>query len=69
MGVVAAPSASRLPHVVADVHHGRRRLRPCEESPLRLEVLLHRAVQVEVVLAQVREDEDVEADTVEAAKR
>ena len=40
-----------------------------EEPPLRLEVLLHRPVQVEVVLAQVREDERVEADAVEAAER
>ena len=55
--------------VVADVHGRRRRLRACEEPPLRLEVLLHRPVQVEVVLAQVREDERVEAHTVEAPQR
>ncbi len=57
------------PPVVADVHGGRRRLGTCEQSPLRLEVLLHRPVQVEVVLAQVREDERVEAHAVEAPQR
>ena len=40
-----------------------------EESPLRLEVVLHRPVKVEVVLAQVREDESVEADPVETPER
>ena len=58
-----------FPPLVADVHRGRRRLRAREEPALRLEVLLHRAVEIEVVLAQVGEDERVEADTVEAAER
>ena len=44
----------------------RRRRVPCdEEAPLRLEVRLHVAVEVEVVLAEVREDEDGEANAVE----
>ena len=53
----------------ADVHRGGRWLRPREQPPLRLEVLLHRPVQVEVVLAQVREDEHVEANAVETPQR
>ncbi len=57
------------PPLVPDVHCRGRRLRPREEPPLRLEVLLHRAVQVEVVLAQVREHEHVEAYAVETAQR
>ena len=57
------------PPLVPDVHGRGRRLRPREEPPLRLEVLLHRAVQVEVVLAQVREDEHVEAHAVEPPQR
>ena len=52
---------------IADVHRRRRRSDTGEQPPLRLEVLLHVAVEVEVVLAQVRERERVEADTVEAA--
>ena len=55
--------------LVADVHRRRRRLRAGEEPPLRLEVVLHRPVQVEVILAQVREDERVEADAVEPSQR
>ena len=50
---------------VADVHRGRRRRRAREEPPLRHVVLLHRAVEVEVVLRQVREHERIEADAVE----
>ena len=61
--------ASRLPPLVADVDRGRRRRRAREEPPLRVEVVLHRPVQVEVVLAQVREDERVEADAVEPPER
>ena len=45
--------------LVTDVDHGLRGL--CEQAPLRLEVLLHRPVEVEVILGQVREDEDREA--------
>src|SRR5262249_11103962 len=37
-----------------------------EETPLRLKVRLHVAVEVEVILAEVREDEDTEAHAVEA---
>ena len=51
---------------VADVHCRRRRRRTGEEPPLRHVVLLHRAVEVEMVLRQVREHERVEADAVEA---
>ena len=56
-----------FPQRIADVDRGRRRLGAYEESALRLEVLLHRAVEIEVILAQVREDERVEAHAVEAS--
>ena len=70
----AAPCARRLvrqpaPVRVADVHRCRRCIRPDEEAAFRLEVVLHRPVEVEVVLAQVREDERREADAVEAPQR
>ena len=55
-----------FPPRIADIDRGRRRLRAGEEPALRLEVLLHRAVEIEVILAQVREDERVEAHAVEA---
>ena len=51
--------------LVAHVHRRRRRLRAGEEAALRLVVVLHRPVQVEVILREVREDERVEADAVE----
>src|SRR5205085_188059 len=54
--------------VVADVYRGRRRLVAGEQPPLRLEVPLERAVEVEVVLGQVREDEHGEADAIQAAE-
>ena len=57
------------PPLVADVDRGRRRRRAGEEPSLRVEVVVHRPVQVEVVLAQVREHERVEADAVEPAQR
>ena len=57
------------PPVVADVDRGRRRRRAGEEAPLRGEVLLHGPVQVEVILAQVREDERIEPDPVEPPER
>ena len=57
------------PPLVADVDRRRRRRRAREEAPLRVEVLLHRPVQVEVVLAQVREHERVEADAIEPPQR
>ncbi len=63
--VSASSAASRLSPLVADVHGGRRRVRPDEEPPLGLEVLLQRAVQVEVILGQVREDERVETNPTE----
>ena len=52
-------AASRLPPLVADVDD--RALGLGEEGGLRLVVGLHRAVEVEVVLRQVREDEHGEA--------
>ena len=55
--------------LVADVDRRRRRLRAGEEPALRLVVLLHRPVQVEVILREVREDERVEADAVEPPQR
>ena len=51
--------------LVADVHRRRWRLRAGEEAALRLVVLLHRPVQVEVVLGEVGEHERVEAHAVE----
>ena len=60
LGELAAPR-------IADVD--RRRRTPLEEEPpLRLEVVLHRPVQVEVVLRQVRERERAEADALETAE-
>ena len=57
------------PPLVADVDRSRRRRRAREQSSLRVEVVVHRPVQVEVVLAQVREHERVEANAVEPSKR
>ena len=54
---------------VIDVDRGGRGLGLQEEAPLRFEVALHRAVEVEVVRRQVREDERGEADAVEAVER
>ncbi len=54
--------------LVADVDGRRRRRGAREELALRGEVVLHRLVEVEVVLAQVREHERVEADAVEAVQ-
>ena len=51
--------------LVGRVHdRDRPRLRE-EQAPLRLEVRLHVVVEVEVVLAEVREHEDAEAHAVE----
>jgi hypothetical protein len=50
---------------VADVHRRGRRGGSREQPALGCEVLVHRPVEVEVVLAQVREDERVEADAIE----
>ena len=53
------------PVLVADVHDRERPRLGEEEPPLRLEVRLHVAVEVEVVLAEIREHEHGEADAVE----
>ena len=63
--VPAARAASRRPYASPTFTAAAARLR--EEPPLRGEVRLHRPVEVEVVLRQVREDERREADAVEAA--
>ena len=55
--------------LVADVDRRRRRRWTGEEPPLGGEVLVHRPVQVEMILAEVREDERVEADAVEPSER
>ena len=63
-----------LPVGVVDVDHGgaRRESRPGprrdEQTPLGLEVVLHTAVEVEVVLGQVGERRDVEVDPRRAAE-
>ena len=54
--------------LVADVDRRRRPRLASKSRALRLEVALHRAVEVEVVLRQVREDERREADAVEPAQ-
>ena len=51
--------------VVADVDDRERPRLDEEEPPLRLEVRLHVAVKIEVVLAEIREHEHREAHTVE----
>ncbi len=56
-----------LPGRVVGVHDRPRRVLRREEPRLRLEVRLHRAVEVQVVLRQVREDRDVEHDAVHTA--
>ena len=55
--------------LVAHVHRRRRRLGAREQAALRLVVVLHRPVQVEVILREVREDERVEAHPVEPVQR
>ena len=57
------------PPLTSDIHGRGRRLGGREEPPLRLEVLVHRPVQVEVILAEVREHERAEADAVETPER
>ncbi len=59
--LVREPPAVR----VADVHRRRRGHDAREQAALRLEVLLHVAVEVEMVLRQVREHERVEPHPVE----
>ena len=54
------------PVLVVDVHHGRPRL--LEQPPLGREVGLHRLVEVEVVLGQVREHAAREADAATPAE-
>ena len=53
------------PVLVADVHDGKRPRIGEEQLPLRLEVRLHVAVEVQVVLAEIREHQRREADAVE----
>ena len=54
--------------VVADVDHGYRPWLGEEQPPLGLEVGLEVAMEIEVVVAEVREHENGEADSVEAMK-
>ena len=54
----------RAPWVVG-VDHAAQRVARREQHRLRLEVLLHRPVVVEVVVAEVREDRDVEVDALD----
>ena len=63
---IAASRKQALPGRVVGVHDRPRRVLRREEPRLRLEVRLHRAVEVQVVLRQVREDRDVEHDAVHA---
>lgn len=58
--------AARARPLVVDAHDGRGGPRRLEEARLRLEVVLHRAVVVQVLAAEVRERRDVEADAVDA---
>ena len=55
--------------LVADVHRRGWRRGAGEQPPLRVEVLVHRPMEVEMILAQVREHERVETDAVEPSKR
>ena len=73
MSTRRAPERAQLlrelaPVGVADVDRGGRRLRADEEPPLGGEVALHRAVEVEMLLGQVRERERGEADPGQAAE-
>ncbi len=63
---IAARVQQPSPERVVGVHHAPARVLRCEEQRLGPEVGLHRAVVVEVVLAQVREDRDVVAVTVQS---
>ena len=63
--VYASSSASRRPHSSPMLTAAGVGKAPGEELALRREVVLHRLVEVEVVLAEVREDECVEANAVE----
>ena len=56
-----------LPPGIPDVDDGMLRL--VEQRPLRSEVLLHRPVEIEVVLCQIREDEHREPSLVKPALR
>ena len=67
MSVLEVVGESPSPRI-ADVDRSRGRCRAGEESPLRVEVLVHRPVEVEMILTQVREHERVEADPVEPSE-
>src|SRR6185503_5160623 len=56
------------PPLVAHVHSRGWWLGPREQAPLGPEVLVHRAMKIEVVLAQVREDEHVETNSIETSQ-
>jgi hypothetical protein len=71
-----ADAHERRPHTgrdrnterVVDVDHGRPRRAAGEQQRLRLGVLLHRSVKIEVVLREVRESSDAKADCTYAAR-
>ena len=54
--------------LVADVHRSRR-FAVEEQTALRLEVLLHVRVKVEMLVTEIREDEHGEAHAVEPVQR
>jgi hypothetical protein len=64
-GGVDDPAAPRI----VDIHDAHDRVLGIEQTHLRLEVRLHRPVEVQVVLRQVREDGRVERQTVDAVVR
>ncbi len=53
---IRARSSRALPPGIVGIHHAAQRVARGEEPRLRLEVLLHRPVVVEVVVAEVGED-------------
>jgi len=64
----AATAFSRLKRPRSRGGHGRA-LRLCEQTPLRLEVLVHRPVEIEVLGRQVREDQHGEPRPLEPPER
>ena len=75
-GVLREPERERVAELVrefpsprvVDVHRGARTRLAEEEPPLRLEVALLRLVEVEMVVAEIREREGREPHAVEAAE-
>ena len=61
----ASSSASRRPQTSPTLTAAGGAAAPDEQLPLRREVVLHRLVEVEVILAQIGEDERIKADAVE----